>query len=65
MFKEFSLFGGSDDGLTIFTLRGLSPSSGTTTLVETLRRHSCRAWPAPRLSSATATTMKFLSLSSL
>lgn len=41
-------FDGLDDGFTLFSLRGLRPSSGTTTLVEMLRRHSARAWPSPQ-----------------
>lgn len=40
-------FDGAHDGMTLFTLRGLRPASGTTTMAETLRRHSARAWPSP------------------
>lgn len=42
-----SHFSGKTDGMTIFTLRGLRPASGTVTLAEVLRRHSARAWPNP------------------
>lgn len=41
-------FDGASDGFTLFTLRGQRPASGTTTLVESLRRHSARAWPLPQ-----------------
>ena len=41
-------FDGVDDGFTLFTLRGTRPASGTTTLAETLRRHSARTFPTPQ-----------------
>lgn len=42
-------FDGASDGFTLFSLRGTRPASGTTTLAETLRRHSARAWPTPQM----------------
>lgn len=39
-------FAGTVDSLTLFTLRGLRASQGTS-FVETLRRHSGRTWPNP------------------
>lgn len=42
-----SNFDGKSDGMTLFTLRGKRPASGTATLIETLRRNSGRVWPNP------------------
>lgn len=41
-------FAGAIDALTLFSLRGTRPSSGTPTLTDTLRRHSFREWPNPQ-----------------
>lgn len=41
-------FDGAHDGMTLFTLRGSRPASGTVTLAETLRRQSARVWPCPQ-----------------
>jgi len=42
------------DGMTIFTLRGSRPASGTYTLAALLKKHSARAWPNPRMDSVLA-----------
>ena len=42
-------FDGKLQGVTLHSLRGLRPASGTTTVVETLLKHSSRVWPAPQL----------------
>lgn len=42
-----SQFLGAIDSLTLMTLVGTRPSSGTTTLLATLLRHSARQWPSP------------------
>ena len=41
-------FDGAIQGVTLLSLRGMRPASGTTTLVDTLIRHSARLWPAPQ-----------------
>lgn len=46
-----SHFDGKLDGWTLFTLRGTRPASGSTTLVETLRRNSARVWPNPAMTT--------------
>lgn len=43
-----SHFDGEVDGFTLFTLRGMRPSVGDTTLKETLRRWSVNTWPTPQ-----------------
>lgn len=40
---------GAIDALTIFSLAGMRAAQGTVTPVETLRRHSARAWPNPAM----------------
>ncbi len=42
-----SQFSGAMNGATLLTLKGTRPSSGDTTLVSVLRKHSWRSWPAP------------------
>ena len=44
-------FAGKVDSMTLMTLAGTRPAGGTLTLVETLRRHSARAWPVPQMDS--------------
>jgi len=41
-------FPGAIDSLTLQTLRGSRPASGTTTLASVLRKHSLRRWPTPQ-----------------
>jgi hypothetical protein len=43
-----SAFLGDIDGFALGTLRGLRPSSGSTTFVEKLRRWSVDVWPTPQ-----------------
>jgi hypothetical protein len=40
-------FEGKLDSATLWSLRGTRPASGTTTLVDVLKKHSLRDWPAP------------------
>lgn len=44
-----SNFDGALDAITLFTLSGLRPSTGTTTVVDMLRAHSARQWPSPEM----------------
>jgi len=46
-----TFFGGAIQGVTLLSLRGIRAASGTTTLVDTLIRHSARMWPAPQAPS--------------
>ena len=41
-------FDGQIDSATLISLKGTRPSSGTTTLVSVLRKHSLRTWPTPQ-----------------
>ena len=40
---------GAIDSLTLFSLAGARPASGTTTLLSTLLAHSQRQWPTPQM----------------
>lgn len=42
-------FDGALDALTLFSLNGLRPSTGTATAVDMLRTHSSRQWPSPEM----------------
>lgn len=44
-----SAFPNAIDGMTIFTLRGVNPSSGDPSLLDTLKKHQFRAWPNPAM----------------
>lgn len=44
-----SAFPNAIDGMTIFTLRGVNPSSGDPSLLDTLKKHTFRAWPNPAM----------------
>ena len=42
-------FSGRMNAATLFSLRGMRPSGGTTTLVSVLRKHTFRTWPCPQM----------------
>lgn len=44
-----SSFPNKIDGMTIFTLRGIDPTAGSPSLLDTLRKHNYRAWPSPAM----------------
>lgn len=44
-------FDGAVDGLTLFSLAGTRPASGTPSLASVLVKHSFRQWPCPQMES--------------